>query len=110
MTHYTEHTRVRAESPAAAAPVSVAAMFVRQASLRVSVERARGGTVVSRPAGIGCASTCAATFDRGTFVRLRAAPLPTWRFVGWQGACRGQGVCSIRLGADTHVAAVFRRR
>jgi len=86
---------------------SVTARFVAARRLGISV-RGRG-RVTSRPAGIACPRTCAATFASGTLVTLVARPARGRRFAGWSGSCRGRRACTLRLQRDALVAARFTR-
>ena len=65
------------------------------------------GTVVSAPAGIACGATCSATFAQGTAVGLSATAAPGSVFSGWEGACAGQGTCTVNMTADAAVIARF---
>lgn len=70
-----------------------------------------GGTVTSDPAGITCGSQCSTVADEGTEVQLTAAPMPGYRFAGYEGAgCGADPDCTIALGsADVSVGATFTR-
>lgn len=67
------------------------------------------GRVVSEPPGISCPGRCAATFRRGSTVRVRAAAADGWSFAEWRGACRGRAACYVKLEAARRVVAVFRK-
>ncbi len=78
------------------------------ARFTLTVARSGGGdgTVTSSPAGIGCGSDCAETFDAGSTVRLTPAPAAGSVFAGWTGDsdCRdGQ----IQLNETTTCTATF---
>jgi phospholipase C len=65
------------------------------------------GTVLSSPAGIVCAPTCAASFPPGTVVTLTATPNAGTTFAGWSGLCTGLGTCKLTLTANTSVTPLF---
>ena len=71
----------------------------------LGVSKNGSGTVASNPAGIDCGATCAATFKEGASVTLTAAPASD--FVGWSGACAGDGVCMVTMDAAKSVTAIF---
>ncbi len=89
---------------------SVSAVFrVKQDTLRVTRSGDGDGTVTSDPGGIDCGTKCSATFARGTRVVLRAIQGADSHFVGWRGACSGDGNCAVTLGGNTEVTARFDR-
>lgn len=65
------------------------------------------GTVLSVPAGVSCAPTCAANFFPGTAVTLAPAPAVGSVFTGWGGACSGTGACQLVAGTSLDVTATF---
>jgi hypothetical protein len=65
------------------------------------------GSVTFSPAGIDCASSCAAEFAAGTVVLLAATPAAGQDFLGWSGPCGGTGTCTVTLGTDTVAIANF---
>jgi hypothetical protein len=67
------------------------------------------GRVISSAGGIDCGRTCAADFVRGTSVTLSARPSANSAFVGWGGACRGTGPCTLMLDAAKTVTATFKQ-
>lgn len=75
----------------------------------LSVVRAGSGTgtVTSTPSGIGCGTSCSATFPSGTVVTLVASPASGSTFAGWSGPCSGTGSCSLTMNAQTSVTATF---
>ncbi len=83
----------------------VLAHFTRVTDPRDVTVRVEGsGTVVSYPAGIRCGERfkqCTATFKRSSDVKLTAAAADGHRFIGWSGACRGDGRCDITDDART---------
>lgn len=65
----------------------------------LSVSVSGFGSVVSRPAGINCPSSCSANFAANSNVSLSATPASGWSFAGWGGACSGLGnPCSVTIG------------
>jgi hypothetical protein len=77
-------------------------------TLGVSKTGTGSGTVTSSPSGISCGSTCSAPFDEGTVVNLTATPATGSTFTGWSGGgCSGSGACTVTLGVNTSVNAVF---
>jgi hypothetical protein len=82
------------------APASVHVTFVRDPVL-VSLRVAGRGRVTSAPRGIACTGACSHSFKPGTVVRLTAAPLRGFRFMGWSGACTGRGRCELPADGGT---------
>jgi len=89
-------------------PKSVQATFVKTTA-RIAVSVAGKGRVLSLPRGIACPSLCAASYRVGSQVVLRATASKGWRFVRWQGACKGVGTCTLHVVANAVVRATFRR-
>jgi hypothetical protein len=85
---------------------SVTATFV-QLTFTLAVSLTGSGTVTSNPSGISCPSTCNASFDSGTLVTLTATPAQGMSFIGWSGACSGNGGCSVMMSAAENVSAAF---
>src|SRR4051812_25129339 len=68
------------------------ANFARpQHLISVSSTGAGTGTIFSAPAGISCAGSCSASFDRSSTATLVASPDPGSVFAGWSGDCSGLG-------------------
>jgi phospholipase C len=65
------------------------------------------GTISSKPTGINCPGTCAATFTAGTAVTLTAIPAASYSFNGWSGACSGTSGCVVDMTAAESVTAAF---
>jgi Ca2+-binding RTX toxin-like protein len=66
------------------------------------------GTVASSPGGISCGRDCSESYASGTSVTLVATPTGTLGvFVGWAGGCTGTGSCTVSMGSDQTVVAVF---
>ncbi len=78
-------------------------------SFRLTVTAAGNGTgtVTSSPSGINCGSECTKAFASGSMVTLTATPGSAATFVGWSGACSGNGTCTVVVGADVSVTANF---
>jgi len=75
--------------------------------LTVTAPAAGAGTITSTPAGIGCPTTCTASFKQGTQVTLTAVPGSNYFFGGWSGSCSGTSTCSVTLTAAASVTAAF---
>ena len=73
----------------------------------LKVQLSGKGTVLSSPQGIDCGSGCGASFETGTSVTLSATALSGEKFVGWSGACSGNGTCTVAMTADESVTASF---
>jgi hypothetical protein len=97
--------------PQSGQATSVTARFdLTRPEVRVAKAGDGGGTVRSTPTGISCGDVCAGSFPLRTRVELRAEPDGVSRFVGWSGACKGTGLCTIaRLEQATAVTARFDR-
>jgi Bacterial Ig-like domain (group 2) len=65
------------------------------------------GTVASSPAGLGCSTSCSASFVSGTVVTLTATPNGS-TFGGWSGCDSTSGAaCTIALNTDRAVTVTF---
>ncbi len=76
-------------------------------ALAVSLSGSGAGSVASTPAGIGCGSTCSATFQNGDAVTLTPTASAGSVFTKWTGACSGSGACSVTMNAAKSVTAIF---
>lgn len=77
-------------------------------SITVSVDNAAGGSVVSRPSGINCGSSCSSSFTANSSVTLQAYTSSSyWKFNGWTGDCSGSGLCIIMVNGSKSVKANF---
>jgi Divergent InlB B-repeat domain len=87
----------------------VVARFAASVDLTLVVRgtRGSGGTVKSRPAGLTCARSCSATFDKGVRLVLTAVSKKGSAFAGWGGACSGKTSCALTLSTSTAVTATF---
>lgn len=94
------------------------ARFEQEQTLTVTKEGEGNGTVTSKidtddtddaqpQQNIACGNTCAATLYNGTKVQLVAIPDTESLFLGWSGACSGNGPCHIEMAGDTSVTANF---
>jgi hypothetical protein len=64
------------------------------------------GSVISEPAGINCGSACAAEFDAGARVNLKATPDAHSTFAGWTG-CSSEAGRECTVGSAGSVEARF---
>jgi Domain of unknown function (DUF1929)/Divergent InlB B-repeat domain len=88
-------------------------------TLTVSGSGNGNGRVVSTPAGIDCTITagkaaatgCTKSFNQGTSVTLTATPNSGHAFGGWLNFanCSGTGTCSLKMGVNRAVTALFRK-
>ncbi len=77
-------------------------------TLTVTKSGVGSGTVVSKPSGINCGTTCSANFAGGSIVTLRATPATGSTFGGWSGACSGTATtCNVTMSAAETVNAQF---
>lgn len=77
----------------------------------LTVTKPIGGTITTTDGQISCGTTCTRQYNQGTFVTLQAVrDTLYWRFVGWGGACSGQGTgdCTVTINGNTSVTAQFR--
>ncbi|MBL0141429.1 MAG: VCBS repeat-containing protein [Betaproteobacteria bacterium] len=89
-------------------PASVTATFLPLYDLTASTAGSGEGSVSSSPAGIGCSSSCTASFMSGTIVNLTASPAAGSSFTGWSGACSGgANPCTTTMSAAKSVVATF---
>ncbi len=66
--------------------------------LTVVITGTGSGVVSSVPTGIDCSQgACTAGFDSGTEVALSAVGVTGSSFVGWSGACSGEGACAVTV-------------
>jgi len=87
---------------------SVTASFETQVEVPLTVTILGGDArVTSVPAGIDCPGDCTADFPNLTTVDLVQTPDPGFEFVGWGGACSGDGACSIVMDQSRFVAANY---
>lgn len=86
--------------------VTVAA--VRPLPLTVIKAGSGSGSVTSSDGFIACGAGCAHDYGAGTdaLAYLSANPAGS-RFMGWQGACRGTGQCTVTMDAARTVTATF---
>jgi hypothetical protein len=87
------------------ADATVGAAFLKKLAL-LSVRRVGGGTVKSHPGSVNCGRKCSARLAPGV-VTLTATPSTGWRFVRWQGACRGiKPTCRVTLAAGRSATVI----
>ena len=77
--------------------------------LTVTLKDGGGGTVTSLPDGVSCGGTCVAQFPANSTVTLTATPAGGHIFVGWSGACSGNGTCTVTMRSSSSVVAEFAR-
>jgi len=76
-------------------------------TLTVTFAGAGAGTVTSSPPGLGCATTCSASFPSGTTVTLTATPNGS-TFGGWAGCDSVAGqACAVNLSSNRTVTVTF---
>lgn len=77
--------------------------------LTVSKSGTGSGTVTSSPAGIECGSTCAASLDHGTLVKLTGTPATGSKAVTWGGCDKVNGAneCEVAMSAAKTITATF---
>jgi hypothetical protein len=76
--------------------------------LRLSVDVAGSGSVVSTPMGLACTTACSADFDAGSTVMLTAIPADGVAFRGWEGiTCYSSPSCVFTMDGRRSVYAVF---
>jgi subtilisin family serine protease len=77
----------------------------------LSIKRAgKGeGTITGKPGTLSCKSTCASLQAVGTTVTLTAKAASGSKFMGWSGACKGSGTCTVRMSAAVTVGATFEK-
>ena len=94
--------------PAQSAPVQPSATAPATThTLTVQLAGNATGTVTSSPAGISCPSTCSASFNSGTSVKLTATAAKGDYFAGWSGACKVIGPCTLTMNANKSATATF---
>jgi subtilase family protein/List-Bact-rpt repeat protein/fibronectin type III domain protein/fervidolysin-like protein/HYDIN/CFA65/VesB family protein len=77
-------------------------------TLTLAIRGSAGGTVTSAPAGIGCGSSCSASYAAGTMVTLTATPGSQASFKGWGGACSGSATtCTLAMSRAQSMTATF---
>ena len=75
---------------------------------RLKKEGSGGGRVTA--SGLDCGGSCAATFDYGDSLALKATPDSGSVFDGWNGVCdRTQTTCTFPVGPITSIRARFAR-
>jgi hypothetical protein len=80
----------------------------QQYSLAVAKGGTGSGTVTSSPSGISCGSSCSASYNSGSVVRLTVSPASGSVFSSWSGACVGNGgQCTVTMNSNTAVTANF---
>lgn len=75
--------------------------------LTVTQPGSGAGRVVSSPGGVDCPSACSAPFPLASTVTLTATAAANSIFVGWTGACSGNGPCTVSMYGARQVGANF---
>jgi endoglucanase len=87
---------------------SVVATFSLPTKQKLTITKAKGGTVSSVPAGIKCGSTCSHSYSYGMPVTLKAVAASGFVFVGWSGASTGtRPTCQLTMTAARATTAKF---
>jgi len=86
---------------------AVTASFARTFALTVDVTGTGIGSVQSDPAGISCGRDCTEVYNEGTTVTLTASANAGTTFVGWSGACSGDGACTVTMERSLSTTATF---
>ena len=77
----------------------------------LSISLAGHGAGIVSGSGISCPGTCSQSFPVGTVVSLTAQPNSDSTFLGsfagWSNGCTGHGTCTLTIGADQTVTAMF---
>ena len=77
----------------------------QQVTLTISKSGSGTGTITSKPAGLDCGTTCAASYSSGALIALVVTPAAGSTFAGWSGA--GCGGNSMILTTSTNCTATF---
>lgn len=89
-------------------PKTVSASFERtRYLLELEIAGAGAGGVRIVPPDETCQESCRKDYRPGTDVSLLATPDEGSSFVGWSGACTGNGLCELKLDRDHAVTAEF---
>ncbi len=75
--------------------------------IRLALTITGGGSVEGDLPGVECSASCTTEWDQGSELVLDALPAEGQRFVRWSGACTGADSCSLTLGAERAVTALF---
>ena len=79
-------------------------------TVTLSITVQGSGLVASSPAGIGCNSTCSATFAPNSSVTLVATPAAGYTFTSWSSSACNQATCVLTLAQSTSLTATFTAR
>jgi len=92
----------------ASPPVTgIGATAPTQFTLTVNKTGTGSGTITSSPTGIKCGTDCDHVYAKNKIVKLAAKASKGSTFVGWSGACSGNGACSVIMNATKAVTANF---
>ncbi len=88
--------------------VAMMANFMSDA-YALKVEKTGQGRIKSDIAGIDCGVDCEEAYAKPQIrtVTLSAVPDAGFVFKGWSGACQGTGTCTVAMGEDRKVSALF---
>lgn len=107
---YGEDASGHATTLASANPINIDTSYQ---TLQVTVTGTGGGTVTSAPQGINpngisCPSgSCSSTYPPNSTVELKPAADNISTFGSWDGACKGNGACSVTMDGSKAVSASF---
>ncbi len=85
-------------------------MFMHRLDLSqetLSIAFQGAGSVTSAEPGVTCTTTCSTQWDQNSTVDLEASPTASSRFLGWTGACTGDGPCSLTMASSESAVAMF---
>jgi len=77
------------------------------ATFKLNASVSGGGIIRSSPQGIDCGLVCSASFGEDSNVVLLASPNEGYDFIGWTGACSGNGACVVTMDSAKNVTATF---
>ena len=76
--------------------------------LTLTVAKSGNGTITSDLDGIDCGSTCTATYELGTAIKLTVTPDTDSEFIAWYGDCAGSSASTtVDLFSSQHCIAHF---
>lgn len=78
-------------------------------SLVVRRSGSGSGTVTGKPVGLSCSGECSSPQGVASTITLTAKAASGSKFMGWSGACKGLGTCSVKMVGDVQVAATFEK-
>lgn len=77
----------------------------------LSIKRAGtgAGTITGKPASVSCSGSCSTLQAVGSTITLTAKAASGSKFIGWSGACKGLGTCTVKMSANIAVGAAFEK-